>query len=88
MSVLPALANKTLISLVQLCNNGSDYILLDKKYVSVIIDGVTTIIGTRDTTNGVWSVDLTHNGTPLSTYCPSYVHMANSEYAQKSRPNS
>ena len=85
LSVLPALSKKSLLSLGQLCNNGCDYILLDKKYVRFVIDRFTTIIGTRYTTNGLWSVDLTPNGNPLPAYRPYYVHVANSVYAQKNK---
>ena len=83
--VLPDLANKSLLSLGQLCHNGCYYILPDKKYVSFIIYGATTIIGTRDTNNRLWSVDLTNNGTPLSAAHPSYAHMANSVCVQKNK---
>ena len=58
---------------------------LIKKYVGVIIDRVTTIIGTRNTNNGLWSVYLSPNGTPLPATDLSYMHMANSAYAQKTK---
>ena len=87
-SILTDLAKKSLLSLVQLCNNGCDYILLDKGYVGVIIDGVKTIIGTRDTNNGLWSVALNTNGNNLPATHPYYVNMKKSVYAQKPIPNS
>ena len=84
-SVLPAIFNRSLLYLGQLCDNGCDYIFLDKKYGSVIIDGFTTIICTIDNTTGLWSIDSTPNCTPLSDTYPYYVHMANSVYAQKNK---
>ena len=63
--------------------NVEERILLDKKYVSAIVDGVITIIGTRYTKNGLWYVDLAPNGNPLPAAHPYYVNMANSVYAQK-----
>ena len=59
--------------------------LLDKKYAVIIVEGIKTIIGTRDTNHGIWSDDLTTNGTPLPVAHPYYVLMENSAYAQKTK---
>jgi hypothetical protein len=85
-SVQPCL-QKSLISLGQLCDNGCDYVLLDRHYASVIKDGVTSVIGLRDPTNGMWLVDLAPSGapTPLPTRHPTYQHYANSAYEQKTK---
>jgi hypothetical protein len=60
-SVQPNL-KKSLISLGQLCDHGCDYVLLDKHYASVIKDGVTSVIGLQDPTNGMWLVDIAPSG--------------------------
>jgi hypothetical protein len=85
-SVLPHL-QKSLISLGQLCDNGCDYVLLDRHYASVIKDGNTTGIGSRDTTTGMWVVDLEPSCTPkpLPIQHPTYRHQANSAYEQKTK---
>jgi hypothetical protein len=85
-SVLPDL-QKSLISLGQLCDNGCDYVLLDRKYASVIKDGVTTIIGLRDPSTGMWLVDMEPSRTPtlLPIRHPTYKHQANSAYEQKTK---
>jgi hypothetical protein len=51
-----------IISLGQLCNHGCDYVLLDKHYASVIKDGVPSVIGLRNPTNGMWLVDVEPSG--------------------------
>ena len=78
---------KSLVSLGQLCDHGCDYVLLDRQYASVIKDGVTTVIGLRDPTNGLWLVDLSPSGTPtpLPHPHPTYAHQANSAYEQKTK---
>jgi hypothetical protein len=85
-SVQPEL-RKSLVSLGQLCDHGCDYVLLDRQYASVIKDGVTTVIGLRDPTNGLWLVDLSPSGTPtpLPLPHPTYEHRANSAYEQKNK---
>jgi hypothetical protein len=85
-SVQPDL-QKSLVSLGQLCDNGCDYVLLDKHYVSVIKDGITSVIGLRDPTNGMWLVDLEPSGlpTPLPSQHPTYQHCAYSAYEQKTK---
>ena len=85
-SVQPEL-RKALISLGQLCDHGCDYVLLDKEYASVIKDGVTTVIGLRDPTTGLWLADLEPSGapTPLPLEHPTYRHYAHSAYQQKTK---
>ena len=85
-SVQPEL-RKSLISLGQLCDHGCDYVLLDKHYASVIKDGVTSVIGLLDPTNGMWLVNVEPSGTPtpLPTQHPTYQHLANSAYEQKTK---
>ena len=85
-SVQPDL-QKSLISLGQLCDHGCDYVLLDRHYASVIKDGVTSVIGLRDPTNGMWLVDLAPSGrlTTLPTQHPTYQHYAHSAYEQKTK---
>jgi hypothetical protein len=85
-SVQPNL-RKSLISLGQLCDHGCDYVLLDRHYASVIKDGVTSVIGLRDPTNGMWLVDLESPGTPtpLPSQHPTYTHYANSAYENKTK---
>jgi hypothetical protein len=85
-SVLPGL-HKSLISLGQLCDHGCDYVLLDKQYASVIQDGVATIIGVRDPSNGMWLVDIAPAGqvTPFPSQHPNYKHVANSVYEQTTK---
>ena len=86
-TVHPDLSSKALLSLGQLCDHGCDYILLDKRYVSVIQHGKTSVIGQRDTRTGLWHVDLhpTRSTDTLPTEHPSYQHQANSAYAQKTK---
>ena len=84
-SVIPAIANKSILSLGHLCDNGCNFILLDEKYVSVIIDGVISIIGAKYTENEFWSVNLTPNGTTLYTVHPYFFHIANCEYAEENK---
>jgi hypothetical protein len=62
-SVQPDL-HKSLISLGQLCDDGCDFVGLDKHYASVIQDNVTHVIGLRDPTNRLWLVDLSPSGSP------------------------
>jgi hypothetical protein len=62
-SVQPDL-RKSLISLGQLCDHGCDYVLLDQHYASVIKDGVTSVIGLRDPTTGLWLIDVAPSGSP------------------------
>jgi hypothetical protein len=78
---------KSLILLGQLCDHGCDYVLLDRQYASIIKDGITTVIGLRDPTNGLWLMDLEPSGAhmPLPTKHPTYVHCANSAYEQKTK---
>jgi hypothetical protein len=85
-SVHPEL-HKSLISLGQLCDHGCDYVLLDKHHASIIQDGVTSIIGMRDPSNGMWLVDVEPSGTPMviPDQHPSYKHYANSAYEQKTK---
>jgi hypothetical protein len=85
-SVHPDL-QKSLISLGQLCDNGCDYVLLDKKHASIIQNGVTSIIGMRDPRNGMWLVDIEPSGAPiiLPNRHPNYQHYANSAYEQKTK---
>jgi hypothetical protein len=85
-SVHPDLQN-SLISLGQLCDNGCDYVLLDKHHASIIQNGVTSIIGQRDTSNGMWLVDLQPSGAPMVPPArhPTYQHRANSAYEQKTK---
>ena len=85
-SVQPGL-KQSLISLGQLCDHGCDYILLDKHYASVIKDGVTSVIGLRNRTNGMWLVDVELSGRPtlLPNQHPTYQHQANSAYEQKTK---
>jgi hypothetical protein len=76
---------KSLISLGQLCDHSCDYVLLDRQYASIIKDGITTVIGLRDPTNGIWLMDLepSRAPTPLPTKHPTYVHCANSAYYEQ-----
>jgi hypothetical protein len=85
-SVQPDL-KKSLVSLGQLCDHGCDYVLLDKHYASVIKDGITSVIGLRDPSNGMWLVDLEPSGspTPLPDLHPTYQHYAHSAYEQKTK---
>jgi hypothetical protein len=85
-TVQPAL-QKSLISLGQLCDHGCDYVLLDRHYASIIKDGVTTVVGLRDPTNGLWLMDLepSDTPTPLPAQHPTYKHCANSAYEQKTK---
>jgi hypothetical protein len=85
-SDLPGL-NKTLISLGQLCDNGCDYVLLDKQYASIIKDGIATIIGLRDPSNGMWLADITPTGVinPYPAQHPTYQNVANSAYEQTNK---
>ena len=85
-SVQPDL-QQSLVSLGQLCDNGCDYVLLDKHYASVIKDGITSVIGLRDPNTGLWLVDLEPSGapTPLPTHHPTYSHHAHSAYEQKTK---
>ena len=85
-TVQPSL-QKSLISLGQLCDHGCDYVLLDRQYASIIKDGVTTVVGLRDPTNGLWLMDLEPSATPtpLPTQHPTYEHWANSAYEQKTK---
>jgi hypothetical protein len=78
---------KSLVSLGQLCDHGCDYVLLDRQYASVIKDGVTTVIGMRDPTNGLWLIDISPSGDPTKLPHPhsKYVHRANSAYDQKTK---
>jgi hypothetical protein len=80
-SVQPDL-QKSLISLGRLCDHGCDYVLLGKHYAtsSVIKDSVTSVIGSRDPTNGMWLVDVAPSGAPnpIPTHHPAYQHYANS----------
>jgi hypothetical protein len=71
-TVQPAL-QISLISLGQLCDHGCDYVLLDRHYASIIKDGVTTVVGLRDSTNGLWLMDLESSDTPapLPTQYPT-----------------
>jgi hypothetical protein len=75
------------VQLGQLCDHGCDYVLLDRQYASVIKDGVTTVIGLRDPTNGLWLVYLSPSGapTPLPHPHPTYVHQAHSAYKPKNK---
>jgi hypothetical protein len=84
-SVQPEL-KQSLVSLGQLCDNGCDYVLLDKQYASVIQDGVITIIGIRDPTTGMWLTDISSEGTvtPVPSQQPTH-HQANSAYEQKTK---
>ncbi len=86
-TVHPTLQSKALLSLGQLCDHGCDHVLLDKKYVSVIIDGVTSVIGQRDPGTGLWFVDMHPNrpGTALPKQHPSYRHHAHNAYALKTK---
>jgi hypothetical protein len=83
----PTQLEKSLISLGQLCNHGCDYVLLEKHYTSAIKDGVTSVIGLRDSTNGMWLVDIEPSGepTPIPTQHPTYQHQTNSAYEQKTK---
>jgi hypothetical protein len=85
-TVQPAL-QKSLISLGQLCNHSCDYVLLDWHYASIIKESVTTAVGLRDPTNGLWLMDLESSDTPtpLPTQHPTYKHCANSAYEQKTK---
>jgi hypothetical protein len=78
---------KSLISLGQLCNHGCDYVLLDKHYASVIKDGVTSVIGSRDPTDGMWLAGVAPSGAPnpFPTHHATYQHYANSAYEQKTK---
>jgi hypothetical protein len=85
-SVHPDL-HKSLISLGQLCDHGCDYVLLDKHHASIIQDGVTSIIGMRDPSNGMWLVDVEPSGAPMAIpdQHPTYKHYAHSAYEQKTK---
>ena len=78
-SVLPHL-QKALISLGQLCDNGCEYVILDKHYARVVQAGITSIIGLRDPSTGLWLVDLEKPGLPqpLASHHTSQPHFANS----------
>ena len=71
-SVLPNLAKNHFFLL-------ENYAIMDLtifyliKFVSVIIDGATTIISTTDSTNGLWYLDLTPNGTLLPAIDGNYL---------------
>ena len=86
-TVHPSLSSKSLLSLGQLCDHGCDYVLLDKSYVSVIQDGVVSVIGKRDTRTGLWFVDIEPNpsAAALPTQHPTYSHQANSAYEQSTK---
>jgi hypothetical protein len=75
------------VSLGQLCDHGCDYVLLNKHYASVVKDGITSVIGLRDPSNGMWLVDLEPSGspTPLPEQHPTYQHYAHSAYEQKTK---
>jgi hypothetical protein len=85
-SVHPELTT-SLVSLGQLCDNGCDYVLLDKHHASVIKNGVTSIIGVRDPSNGMWLADIEPAGSPmvLPTSPPPYTRYANSAYEIKTK---
>jgi hypothetical protein len=78
---------QSLISLGQLCDHGCNYVLLDKHYASVIKDGVTSVIGLRNPTNGMWLVNVEPSDGPtlLPNQHPTYQHQANSAYEQKTK---
>jgi hypothetical protein len=78
---------KSLVSLSQLCDNRCDYVLLNCHYASVIKDGITSVIGLRDPTTGLWLVDLEPSGTPtpLPSQHPTYQHYAHSAYEHKTK---
>jgi hypothetical protein len=61
--------------------------LLDKHLASIIKNDVTSIIGQRDPSNGMWLVDLQPSGAPivLPARHPTYQHHANSAYEQKTK---
>ena len=86
-TVHPLLTSKSLLSLGQLCDHGRDYVLLDKHFVSVVQEGVVSVIGKRDMRTGLWFVDIDKNtaAAPLPQQHPSYSHQANSAYEQKSK---
>ena len=86
-TVHPSLSSKSLLSLGQLCDHGCDYVLLDKSFVSVIQNGVVSVIGKRDIRTGLWFVDIEDNpaATTLPTQHPTYSHQANSAYEQSSK---
>ena len=86
-TVHPSLSSKSLLSLGQLCDHGCDYVLLDKSFVSVIQDGVVSVIGKRDTRTGLWFVDIEPNpsAAALPTQHPTYSHQANSAYEQSTK---
>ena len=89
-TVHPSLTSKSLLSLGQLCNHGCDYVLLDKHFVSVVQEGVVSVIGKWDVRTGLWFVDIDENtaAAPLPQQHPSYSHQANSAYEQKSTEDS
>ena len=84
-SVLTTLAKNSLFLLVNYVIMDVTIFYLIKEYVSVIIDGVTTIISTIDNSNRPFQIDLTPNSTPLTASHPSYVHITNSAYAQETK---
>jgi hypothetical protein len=54
---LPGLVHNSLISVIQLCDNGCD-ITLNKDTVSVMNNGKCVMLGARDPQSGVWRVNL------------------------------
>ena len=86
-TVHPSLTSKSLLSLGQLCDHGCDYVLLDKQFVSVVQEGVVSVIGIQDMRTGLWFVNIDKNtaAAPLPQQHPSYSHQVNSAYEQKNR---
>ena len=86
-TVHPSLTRKSLLSLGQLCDHGCNYVLLDKHFVSVVQEGVVSVIGKRDVRTGLLFVDIDENtaAAPLPQQHPSYSHQGNSAYEQNSK---
>ena len=83
-TVFPALKQQSLLSLGQFCDNGFITILTKTnayliKHDNSIIKDATTI-GVRNSTNGLWDVNLTQNPTKIANFaqeqvCNSAYHM-------------
>ena len=67
--VFPAITSAFLISIGQLCDDGCT-IVLDKNTLKIYKNGHTVLHGVRNTTDGLWDINLTAHKKIFSTHIP------------------
>ena len=72
-----------LFSLGQLCDNGVDYLILDKNYISILVKGKRTTIGKKYHMTDLWNVELNNSSSVPAPHQP--LNFSHSAYAHKTR---